>query len=477
MKIRKLMEVKLHEAEEPIDPMDKEEIADEVQDQTDMSEREADKLADKIQADAEDVGATSIAIVIDPDKDYADVEIRNDITDALDNAFEDAMYFDDAGEDTTANVLIEGLPGSGKTAIVKSWCQHHGLELLAFNATDPKLEASLNGIPLRDLSFDDKEDGADAAITYAYNIKKVEKLLNSKHPELEGKCVLFVDELNRQKAQQLRRPFMSLFNEKTNADGTLDFSKNLLFSVICINPYGDQYHDPGVGELVPAELNRFLSKITFDSTKDSSVAYFNGWINNKLLDLGIIPPNSVASKNHNGFVGPTKSLSAKDLELAKTFIKRYELATTILSHPSFRFDERGDAQEIWFEKADYLTSRLFTNGIAASRGDAGKFLNWVDYRSGLSKRAKDMFHEILDTYIMDENELWQDYGLVEKPKPNAVDDNAAKADTAQPSAAANIEDDNDDFEDDDIAAAGNKVGGSTSSTAQDIKDVMAGWSF
>ena len=54
----------------------------------------------------------------------------------------------------------------------------------------------------------------------------LDKLLNNLHPELAGKCVLFVDEFNRQKQDQLRRPLMSLFNEKRKSDGTVDVSKN-----------------------------------------------------------------------------------------------------------------------------------------------------------------------------------------------------------------------------------------------------------
>jgi MoxR-like ATPase len=114
-------------------------------------------------------------------------------------------------------------------------------------------------------------------LVYAYAKEIFNDLLD---PENEGKCVLFVDELNRQKSPQLRRPFMSLFNEKRNASGSLDFRKNLLFSVVCINPYGVNFHDKGVDELTPAERNRFAFKRTgkhsMDSTPENSLSYFKG---------------------------------------------------------------------------------------------------------------------------------------------------------------------------------------------------------
>ncbi len=478
MKIKKLTEAKLLEDE--VNPANKEEVSDEIQDQTNMPEAKADKLANEIKGNADAIGAKTAVLAIDPELDYEDAEIKNDLTAALDEAYayakrklaSQAVYGTKRDIKFTGNVLVEGLPGSGKTAIVENWCSKNGLTLVAFNATDPKIEASINGIPLRDLNFDKEDASEGAAITYAYNLEQLEKLLYTKHPELAGKCVLFVDELNRQKSQQLRRPFMSVFNEKRNASGALNFRQNLLFSVVCINPYGDQFHDPGVGELVPAEKNRFIIKRQFDSTKESSLSYFDGKIKSDLLDLDIVPPNSIASNRRTGFVGPVKELSAGELEEAKTAIKEYELANYILNHDDFRFDERGDANQIWLEKADYLTARSLTEAIDLSGGDPKKFLDWVDNDSGLSKRVVDMFHDILDSYIVDENELWQDYGLVKKPAADQANDTAdAKAATSN----TDIEDDDEDFEDDDVAAAGNKVGGATSSDVQDILNKIDGW--
>lgn len=171
-----------------------------------------------------------------------------------------------------ANVLVEGLPGSGKTAIVEAWCKMNGLTLVALNATDPKIESAINGIPLRNMSV---EDSTELTYAYAVDDRNLGLLINEKHPELEGKCVLFVDELNRQKTEQLRRPFMSLFNEKRNASGSLDFAKNLLFCVVAINPFGNDFHDKGVSELNAAEKDRFArQQYSFDSNIDDALQFW-----------------------------------------------------------------------------------------------------------------------------------------------------------------------------------------------------------
>ena len=267
------------------------------------------------------------------------------------------------------NVLLEGLPGSGKTSIVNAWCAKHGLTMIEMNATDSKLETAINGMPLRDQTKKDSNE-----VTYAYVIGKLGPMLNDLHPELEGKCVLFVDELNRQPTPTLRRPFMSLFASKKNADGSLDFRKNLLFSVVCINPFGTKFHDKGVSELTPAERDRFPNWLPVDSDKGRTLDYFIGWKNGKLLKLGIIPLDSEASKNHKGYVGPTKALSDKELELAKRIIRRFNLAKYILNDSEFDFDTRNDAENIYFQGARYLTGRSFTDAIALSDGDPKKLL-------------------------------------------------------------------------------------------------------
>ena len=433
MKIKKLIESKkLVEAEEEIslaeiDPRTDSvaEIKDAVEGEieilsngeVEITDNGVDEIADVTKEVGSAVGAGQVAFVLD-DNDFDDAVSHNRLTQTLDKAYKTAKMNMKDGAKAGANVLIEGLPGAGKTAIVENWCDRHGLILVALNATDPKLEAAINGMPLRDVSITDSNE-----LVYAYAKDQLGPLLQ---PENEGKCVLFVDELNRQKTVGLRRPFMSLFNEKRNASGSLDFRKTLLFSVVCINPFGPQYFDTGVGELIPAEKDRFLYKLYgkkgYDANNKDAIDYWKSHIINQLLKLGIVSPDSTASKNHDGFVGPTRPLSEYELERAKRLIRMRDLALKLLEDEYFSFTTREDTEEIHDEDASYLTSRSLTDGITQAEGNVKEFLEWVDEDSNFSSSAVAMFHNILDGYIMDTKSLYAKYKLEEAPEEEIVVD-------------------------------------------------------
>ncbi|MBP5469606.1 MAG: ATP-binding protein [Candidatus Riflebacteria bacterium] len=215
---------------------------------------------------AQDLNAGYVAFDLTAE-DWADVTITNDLYITLDRAYANALK--STFLKNGSNVIVNGLPGSGKTAIVEAWCKMRGLYLCPFNATDEKSDAAINGMPMR-------SDDDPSAIKYLFNTKKLEWLI-SKDPKYKHKCVAFVDELNRQKTAQLRRPLMSLFNEKRNADGTLDFSRNLLFSIVCINPsdgQGGVFHDV-VADIFGAEDDRFDDQVEeFDSTIENAQVFW-----------------------------------------------------------------------------------------------------------------------------------------------------------------------------------------------------------
>jgi hypothetical protein len=187
---------------------------------------------------------------------------------------------------------------------------------------------------------------------------------------------------------------------------------------------------------------------------------------NKLLKLGIISPGSQASKNHGGFVGPTRSLTADELELAQRTIRIYTLAMQILTHPEFSFSKRDDAENIYRQKAGYLTSRGLTDALHDSEGNVKVFLEWVDEYSNLTSEAREMFHTILDSYIMDVNAIYKRYNLVT---------NVSSGGAAAP-ATSTVADEDD--EDDDLFVSSKPTGKTAknaATTEQEINDILDKW--
>jgi UDP-3-O-[3-hydroxymyristoyl] glucosamine N-acyltransferase len=132
MKINKLTEnLKLLEAEDlaSVDPKvdSVEDLADAINDtitelsdgERELSDEKAAEVAKITKDIALQVDASNIAFVID-DNDYNDTKIENFLYKTLDRAYRTAKRTFKEGGKNGANVLIEGLPGAGKTAIVES---------------------------------------------------------------------------------------------------------------------------------------------------------------------------------------------------------------------------------------------------------------------------------------------------------------------------------------------------------------------
>ena len=335
---------------------------------------------------------------------WAPLNVPSELTDKLDDCLANAMAAKASGTHDGVDLLVTGLPGSGKTGITKQWAKDRGVNLFYLNAKNDDLGAILNGFPVDTIEKD--ADGNEVhKVTRSYS-KALDRLD-------EERSVLFLDEFNRA-APKLRASLLTLINEHTvegpSKDGTREF-KNLLFTVACINPSVPT--DPGAMDLNDAEMSRFVDSMDWDSKTDDALRYITFHIG-KLI----------------------KALKPEDENYA-FFYTRYNkimnLANALLTDYRFEFDSRDDLLDLFNDKAKMLNQRALTDALMSHGYSKTKFLNWVDKYSKFLEKDKVMIHDILDSYVE-----------LEIAVPGEDDEAAsAAAPTKQP---ANTNTDSDDFD-------------------------------
>ena len=174
---------------------------------------------------------------------------------------------------------------------------------------------------------------------------------------------------------------------------------------------------------------------------------------------------------------------------AKRVLKGAELALYILnnvqkSNESEVFTTRRDTDKA-YRSGDfrYTTSRglfngIFNNTFGDDKSPVKKFLNWVDLRSHYTPEKVQMFHDILDSYVMDVNGLFAAYNLDKTPKEIKAELDGTG--TATPKAATAVDNNDDDIEDDDIMFGADDIDGVSKANADDLsKDdvdsIMSSW--
>ena len=295
------------------------------------------------------------------------------------------------------NVLLYGMAGFGKTAVVKQFCKDHHINLFECDAKSLDL-ATVGGIPYPVKDKSGKWTQRPIASSYWDAL-------------FEDNTVLFLDEFNRA-ATNIQGSLLGLINNhilpisQEGPDGKVTNKhkfNNILFTVSAINPASSSFSD--VNEFTPEKVSRhpIIHEVVPDATE--------------LL-------------NH---LNRVYDAVLKNPLLPKEDVYRYQgqqaLANKILTSPDFHFNSKEDVEQINTENntegvmhnpLNYRT--FFGNLLLCLDGTKATYLEKLSY-SKFTDEIVDMLTDILTDYV-------------DLPKKgNTVFDKAAAQAAAQASAA------------------------------------------
>ena len=344
------------------------------------SDEKAEKIATEIKTHAKGLDATA----------WAPLDVPNELTDKLDDCLANAMAAHASGTHDGVDLLVTGLPGSGKTGITKQWAEDRGVNLFYLNAKNDDLGAILNGFPVDSVEQDENGN----------NVHRVIRSFSKSLDALDRpKSVLFLDEFNRA-APKLRAVLLSLINEHVvdgdGPDGFRHFNE-LLFTVACINPSIPT--DPGAMDLNDAEMSRFVDTMDWDSRVEDAYKYLVFHLNKLISNL---KPDD---ENYNFFY--------------VRYNKILNLTNALMNDYRFEFDSRDDLNDLFNEKAKMLNQRAITDALMSHGYSKAKFLNWVDKYSKFLEKDQTMIHDILDSWTEPEVSLPGEGGSTQPPVNNS----------------------------------------------------------
>jgi len=382
MKIQKLIEkaqteILTEAAEENIPVDDKsvkeiaQEITDSVEDATGTDVPKDSEQAEAIKDEAEVVWKAA-DLIQHPYGTAKPGKIKTVLQRALDSAMRNRA----SGIDKDyPNVIIYGLAGFGKTSIIEAFCKEHHINLKECDAKNLDI-ATVSGIPYP------KQDTATG------EWKQI-PIASRYWDDLDNdNVVLFLDELNRATGK-IRGSLLTLINEhklpittedpKTGRITTMKKFKNLLFTVVAINPADDIF--PDNEPLDPAMISRHP----------------------QVVEQG---PNIKEFLNHlkSVYTAIDKNiyLDPADKEI---YAGQYAIAEKLLLDKSFEFDDADDVRGIFLGTApgmrnrigNYLNYRTFLSILLLSNGKKADYLDCVE-DSGLQDSKVQMIKNILATY-------------------------------------------------------------------------------
>lgn len=427
---KELLESKLFEADGALDITDSTgEIADDIIDHIEadsagaatLSDTSAEKIAADAKAVADDLGIEDGVIDL-PEEDIT-LGVENRVTKVLDMALNISKKNKGRKTKTGANVLIIGLPGSGKTATIMDWAKAKGINLVSVNAKNNDLDAYINGYTTKD-----PENPRRVTQAFSDNLAKLDQ------PD----SVLFLDEYNRQVKPHIRASLYTLINEhKIVGDGPngLHEFKNMLFTIAAINPAVPT--DKGAADLNDAEKSRFWWTLDdMDSDSETTIEYLSKYYNKLISQLD-----------------PKSEDYRANLE---DYLRIQDLGIFIVSHPKFGYDTRDDLDDLNMprpgkansSKPNMLCQRSLTQGLHNADGDVDVFRFWVENGAQFLDRDRDMLLAILREYIKPSFEdLCRSHGVdpTSTTPPHIATTDSGKEVAAEEPVDAGVEDDDDFF--------------------------------
>ena len=179
---------------------------------------------------------------------------------------------EDTGLRRPHNLLIEGLPGTGKTATVRAWAASKGYKIVDFdakseylpNAVAGKLAVVMKNPPAKSKNEIAQEIGSgnlSNETTYALQhiFSDTLKGLEDSPEDDNYKYIVFIDEFNRQPNQAIRSALMEFIEVLCDATHTINLQKKILFTIAAENPSGSYIDFTTM--LSAAEKNRFDTKL------------------------------------------------------------------------------------------------------------------------------------------------------------------------------------------------------------------------
>lgn len=330
--------------------------------------------------------------------------VKSELTDVLDDCLRTAKAQKRSkGISHAPNVLITGLPGSGKTSAVEAWAYSKGddVNLLTVSVKDEDLPTSLHGINLRDVTKGDKVN----AITKAYsNLFKV--------AEENDNCVLYLDEYNRGN-QDIRSTLFDLFATRKLPGGRS--LPGLLFVIATINP--SSMYDETIIPLSDAEKSRFqIGGAGIIGKPESGVLQYDSTVPQAKQILGMDKQEAIRR---------FKEVGVPYLGDALDSIMELDIKDFMLNNKQFAFDSVDDDKEnkdtlnqdapAPFSQRDFFTMIEALDGIGDEEIDKVKKLDgdltkigvgaWTDKlarlisKAAISSKRRAMLQNILNDYI------------------------------------------------------------------------------